>query len=341
MNIPLCTILLMVLSHASEVTTPASCYAPQVPRGQPIKVMTHNIQLALGEYRRFWKSDEQAMPSKIQVMATLASIEKVILDEQPDILFLQEASRHSVISHYIDQIAAIKERLGADYCMKSEYYWNRAYIPRGQMWGAMDYSLVIFTRYSMSKTRKVDLPREFSLTSWFYPYRFLMETDLLTEDGQTISLLNTHLDAHDQKGLLRLRQMAAVHWHISKLYRQKTPFILAGDFNLIPPDVRKWLPENQKSHFGEKMHMGIFYNDAWLDVVPSLENVTGSDRRQWTTAYDQNRHELDLNLDYLIYSNTSLSLISSRVMQEHKKLSDHVPVTAVFLLKEKESSSEN
>ena len=331
----------MVLSQASEVATPASCQTPPIPIGQPIKVMTYNIQFALGEYRRFWKKDEKAMPSKSQVMTTLAGIEKVILDERPDILFLQEASRHSIISHYIDQIAAIRERLGADYCVKNEYYWNKAYVPSGQMWGAMDYSLVILSRYSMARTRKTDLPNKLSLTSWFAPHRFLMETDLQIENGQTVTLLNTHLAAHDREGSLRLSQATAVHRRLQKLNRQRIPFILAGDFNLIPPGARQWLPENQQSRFGKKMHMGIYYNDARLGVIPSLEDATGSERQKWTTAYDENLYELDLNLDYLVYSNTSISLMNSRVLQEYRYLSDHVPVTAVFQLNEPEDSSEN
>ena len=334
MCFPLIAALLILQLPVLAVIPCESCFAPTLPSGSEIKVMTYNIQLALGEYRRFWQPDEKDMPSKEQVRETLAGILRVIKEEQPDILFLQEASRHSVISHYFDQITAIKAVLEEGYCIRSEYYWNKRYVPDGKMWGPMDYSLVIFSRYLVGQTRVTELPSNSSLPrSWFSPHRILIETDLLMDNRQKLTLLNTHLDAHDRDGSLRLSQAKVVHDRIRELREKQTPFILAGDFNLIPPGSRKYLPANQQERFSELMNMGVFYDEPLTAVIPSLQNATGTLRKLWTTAYDENLHQLDLTIDYLIYSTDSLKLKKTSVLQEHFLLSDHVPITATFQIK--------
>ena len=333
MNFPLMALFLTMVLMPPVSDQPQLCQAKPLPIGHPVKVMTYNIQFSLGKYNQFWKFQPHAMPSESDVEATLEDIKRVIREQKPDILFLQEASRHSVISHYIDQIKSIGRELGEGFCQKSQYYWNNAFVPSPNMLGAMDYSLVIFSRYFIENLKVTDLPEDWTLPkAWFSPKRILLETELLVEDMSKVSLLNTHLSAHDENGELRMSQVMAVAKRIQELQQQKGSFILAGDFNLIPPSVRNMLPQNQQKRFLPSMTMDLFYRNSNLSVIPSLEQVTGLERQKWTTAYDINLYQLDLVLDYLIYS-PSFELVESKVLQKYYHLSDHVPVTATLYIK--------
>ena len=316
MHAPLATFFLASIFMFKPAELPEMCHSKPLPVGKPIKVMTYNIQFALGKYTRFWEYNPHDMPSQKQVEATLQDIRRVIAEQDPDIVFLQEASRYSVISHYIDQISGIREELGEGYCQKSQYYWNNAFVPTPNMFGPMDYSLVIFSRYSIENLNVTYLPEDWTMPrALFSPKRILLETELLVEDMSKVSLLNTHLEAHDKTGELRMAQAQAIAGRLRELQRDKIPFILAGDFNLIPPGVREALPENQKARFSPLMTMDMFYRNPKVSVTPSLQQVNGHERQKWTTAYDENLYKLDLVLDYLIHS-SSFELVESCVLQE-------------------------
>ena len=336
MHAPLLTLFLTSILMTQVVDLPESCRAPPLPVGKPIKIMTYNIQFALGKFTRFWEFKTQEMPPKEKVEIVLQDIRRVIREQKPDILFLQEVSRHSIISHYIDQLSGIRDELGESYCQKSHYYWNNLFVPAPNMLGPMDYSLVAFSRYAIRRQRITYLPENWiTLKAWFSPKRILLETDLLVEDMRRVSLLNTHLEAHDKTGKLRMSQAKAVASRLKELQQKKIPFILAGDFNLIPPGTRDTLPENQQKRYLPSMTMDMFYRSKNTAVIPSLQQVNGHDRQKWFTAYDENLYQLDLVLDYLIYS-SSFELVESQVLQEHYNLSDHVPVTATLYIKESE-----
>ena len=322
------------------VDQPELCQAGPLPAGKPVRVMTYNIQFALGKYTRFWEFRIHEMPSREVVESTLNDMKRVIREQNPDILFLQEASQHSVISHYIDQVAGIREALGEGFCQKNQYYWNNRFVPAPNMLGAMDYSLVIFSRYFIGNLTITHLPESWHLPkAWFSPKRILLETSLLVEDMSTVSLLNTHLEAHDEDGKLRMSQAWTVANRLKELHQENKPFILAGDFNLIPPGVWEALPENQQKRFLPSMNMDLFYRHSNASVIPSLEQIKGSGLQHWTTAYDENLYQLDLVLDYLIYSGPFV-LVESAVLQEYSNLSDHVPVTATFYIREKMQTGE-
>lgn len=330
-------ITLFLASAFTELSAdqPKLCSAKPLPIGKNVKVMTWNIQFALGKYVPFWRGTVEDMPSLAVVKATLRDMKRVIREQDPDIIFLQEASRHSVISHYIDQVAGIAEELGEDFCQKSQYYWNSIFVPATNMMGAMDYSLVIFSRYAIENINVTSLPENWSLPrAWFSPKRILFETNLLVEDMSKVSLLNTHLEAHDKFGTLRMSQAHTVANRLRELHQEKTPFILAGDFNLIPPGIWESLPENQQENFSPSMNMDLFYKQSNARVIPSLEQIKDSGVQSWTTAYDENLYQLDLVLDYLIYSEP-FELVESDVLQKHYNLSDHVPVTATFYIKDR------
>ena len=333
MHAPIVTLFLASVFMIRAVDQPSYCQAKPLPVGQPIKVMTYNIQSSLGKYNRFWEYRPHKMPTQEMVEATFQDIKRVIREQNPDILFLQEASRYSVISHYIDQIQSIRKELGSGYCQKSEFYWNNIFVPTPNMFGPMDFSLVIFSRYLIENLNITYLPEDWTMPrALFSPKRILLETELLVEDMSKVILLNTHLEAHDKTGELRMAQAGAVAKRLQELRQQKIPFILAGDFNLIPPGVWTVLPENQQERFLPSMTMDMFYQIPNTWVIPSLQQVNGRERYKWITAYDENPDRPDLVLDYLIFS-TCFELVESEVRQDYYNLSDHAPVTATLYIK--------
>jgi len=121
------------------VTCPES--APTVQSGQSLKVMTWNVQTMSGKNYVFWNDlpngdgpDERPSPEDITL--TLSEVARVIKDENPDIIFLEEIDNGAARTDYEDQFARLKELLPSDFvCSTSAYYWKAVYVPHPRIHG--------------------------------------------------------------------------------------------------------------------------------------------------------------------------------------------------------------
>ena len=330
-------VLSMSLTEASGQNTEQACQLPEMPEKSPFRVMTYNMQMGLGEYRKFWKSETPPMPSLESVNQTLNQIISMIQKETPDVLILQEVAKDACIAYHIDQIQQLKKAFGNEYCYADTDYWKAPYLYKGQMNGSMGYHLVVLSKYKIIGQRENFLPNGnsafyefFSPQEYFYPQRKLFEVDIAVQGGNSLTILNTHFDAHDEGGKMRKEQIEYVSQRIKTLNEENKPYILGGDFNLLPPGVYRHLPQNQQDSNPRQVNMTDIYSNPDLGVVPPYNKTVPQHYEHWTTAYDENLYQLDLILDYLIYPSKHLQVYSPTVHQHYFKLSDHVPVSATF-----------
>ena len=147
---------------ADKETLPVSCVAPRAPTllpGQALKVMTWNVQYLAGKNYVFWYdipdgSGPDDRPTVEDMAFSLDEVARVIRDEQPDILLLQEVDEGAKPSHYQDQLALLQERLVDLYpCSTQAFDWKADFVPSLPIFGSVGRKLATLSRYQIEHAR--------------------------------------------------------------------------------------------------------------------------------------------------------------------------------------------
>ena len=119
---------------------------------------------------------------------------------------------------------------------------------------------------------------------------------------------------------------------LRELSASNIPWIIGGDFNLLPPGQYEKLQDSQKIYYERETELEVFLNN--YQGVPSLVDLNEPDYKQWFTYFpnDPSISVPDRTIDYIFYSD-GMSLTDSKV-RHHDTLtiSDHLPVIAEFTL---------
>ncbi|MFI8381856.1 endonuclease/exonuclease/phosphatase family protein [Pseudomonas sp. NPDC079086] len=327
---------------AAREAAPVSCQtnAPQLQPGQALKVMTWNIQYLAGKRYVFWYdladgNGPDQRPSAEDLAFTLDEVVRILRDEQPDIVLLQELHNGAKATDYQNQLALLHERLSDLYpCSSQAYYWRAAFVPHPQILGSVGMQLGTLSRFQISRAERLQLPlmpadpvsRQFNLK------RALLVSHLPVRGGGDLVAINTHLDAFAQGNDTMQRQVAMTRSLLDQLQADGTPWVIGGDFNLLPPGQYQRLPENQRSWYSPDSELQQLAER--YPMVPSLEQANGIDQARWYTHYpnDPTVPGPDRTLDYLFHS-PQLTLLDSQVRQHDSLgISDHLPVLARLLL---------
>jgi len=327
--------------HPQDDSEVAVICRPGAPRLQPrqrIKIMTYNVQFFAGKNKVFFfdtpdMSGQDAQPALEDVNSTLEGIAKLIEAEAPDIIFFQEIDDGAKRTYYQDQLALILSKLPEVYgCYTSAFYWKLKFAPHPKLMGSMGLKTAIVSKYQISRAVRRNLPMlpvGFVLQQ-FSGQKLILQAFLPVEGGSQIAVMSTHLDAFTLGSDVMTRQLSELKTQIQALDADKIPWVLGGDFNMLPPGQYQHLIQSHQSYYNPQTELKDFYQE--FNVVPALEAVTGADASRWFTFYgnDPLLSAPDRTLDYLVYSD-QLKLVKSHVRQENaERLSDHFPVVASF-----------
>ena len=84
-------------------------------------------------------------PSKEDIAATLNEVARVIREENPDIILLQEVDDNARRTDYQDQLALLLELIPADYKFHaSAFYWQSPFVPHPKIMGKVGMKLSTF-----------------------------------------------------------------------------------------------------------------------------------------------------------------------------------------------------
>ena len=311
--------------------------APLAKPGQLLKIMTWNIQYLAGKNYVFWYdlddwSGPDVRPSPADLADTLTAAIDIINDEDPDIILLQEIDDGARRTGYVDQLKALLTRLPKAYCCHaSAFYWKAKYVPHQRIMGAVGMKLSTISKYKISKARRhqlAALPQD-PITRQFHLKRAILETRLPQTNGRPLAILNTHLESFGRGTQVMQRQIDQVQSLLSQLSREGIPWVIGGDFNLIPSESayhRLATPEKRSYH--PSTEISAIYQ--LYNGVPSLEQVNGPEYKKWFTHFS-NKPDIkapDRTIDYIFISN-NIQLGRHYVRQKDTDhISDHFPVVA-------------
>lgn len=330
-----------------DMVTPAaldnSSSSPETFVPNMLKVMSFNVQFMAGKNYVFFYDMEggpDTRPTLADVEITLDRVAEIIAAENPDVVMLQEINdEHDSRTHFVNQITALQQRLGelAYPCQASAHYWQAGLVLHPQVLGAVSMKLVTLSRYPLLEARRYQLPLMDNdpLTRRFYFQRALLESWMATASGTPVALLNTHFDAWGEGSGLMQRQVAATQAVLDSLDSRQIPWILGGDFNLLPDDGnRQWQRLSETFGPGYDAETALSVLSARYQGIPSLTDLSGAKPQHWYTYYPNNPAVTgpDRTIDYVFYSDQWRLDRGYVRFWNTLDASDHLPVVGGFSL---------
>ena len=305
---------------------------PTLNAGQPIRVLTYNVQYFAGtNYSFFYDGGPDTVVTTDDVHSTIGRIAKFIGDTDADFVFLQEVDQGAKRSGHTDQIALLQARLKGRYpsCVSS-YYWFSKFVPHPKVWGPVGMKLVILSKYRLGKAHRHKLAstpgkpinRDFNIK------RAFLEVTVPSSEGPDLVLINTHLEAFTEGTNVLELQVNQIRQYLNQLDARSIPWILGGDFNALPPGQYEQLaPADRGSHTDHAELKELYRN---YQGVPTVADATDPSSPCFFTftVRDGGTRRAVRTLDYLFVSS---KLRISDYHIEHRALltqSDHLPLIA-------------
>ncbi|MCF4996446.1 endonuclease/exonuclease/phosphatase family protein [Pseudomonas syringae] len=322
-------------------TLPVSCAAqsPTLVSGQALKVMTWNVQYLAGKRYVFWNDlagGNDEAPTLEDMAFSLDEVARVIRDEKPDVVLLQELDDGAKASDYQNQLKLLQERVADLYpCSVSAFDWKADFVPEPHIYGSVGRQLATLSRYRIEHAERVQLPVASSnfISRQFQPKNALLATTLPLSDSGQLVVINTHLERASQPNDDTLRnQVQAITKVLDKYESQGTPWLIGGDFNLLPLGQYRRLSAEQRTPYTADSPLHLLWDK--YPMIPTNNEASGADRADWLTHYpnDPGLNGPDRTVDYLFYS-LKIKRIEATVRQDDTlRISDHLPVIARFLL---------
>lgn len=332
---------LLAWRPASREAVAAQCRAPapQLQPGQALKVMTWNVQYLAGKRYIFWDdlpdtTGPDDKPSAEDLAYTLDEVVRVIRDEAPDIVLLQEVDDGAAATGEQDQQALIGARLADLYpCSIAAFDWKARFDPNPHVFGSAGRKLVTFSRFQISAGERIALPQRSSipLLGLFAPQPALLQSELPIRGGATLTVINTRLERPNSDDTPQ-RQIDDLELHLSALQRAGQPWLLGGDLGLLPLGQYPYLPDVLRAPYRDNSELNLLA--ARFPMIPAVQESSGAQQADWYTHFpnDPRVNKPDRTLDYLIYS-PRLSRIDAGVRRSDTlRISDHLPLNGRFLL---------
>jgi len=244
--------------------------------------------------------------------------------------------RFSARTCRIDQLHELRRRLPKLSCYATSWYWHVPYVPypSHEHLGKTTMHVSILSKYQLESATRTALPLldEPWYVQLFNVRRCVLDATLRTTSGPAVHLLNTHLSAFS-KGDGTLEKQVAVCIKLLRQLDETAPscggpssWLLAGDFNALPPGQRKLLSESTKKNYPEPTSplTPLFESPHMQSSIP-LPTLVGKNAAEWFTCKDYGQPGPSRTIDHCFCS-SDWSSVKGSVIQTPTWPSDHLPL---------------
>ena len=292
-------------------------------KGTPFTLFNWNIQYAGSrKHNFFYDGGKVVRVPEVDVRETLISIKKEIFKIDPDIVLLQEVDRDSHRTHRIDQLREIISDVSG-LSWTSTPYHQASFIPApfGDPLGRVDLHQAVLTKFEIATSKRIQLSLldEPRWRQMFNLKRAILATSIpIQHQNKHLHVATTHLSAFSfGDGTLDKQVDELLNW--IQALPPNEPWILAGDFNLLPiGDDPKRLEDGEKYYQSTSNPLQKLSQKYKNAITP--ENYT----------YQPFGQKPDRKIDYIFYGGP-ISVVESAVLSSDT--SDHLPIFAKFILK--------
>ena len=330
--LPAALITALTSEYRPDDVEPVEVYGrpgPPLSPKTPFSVLCWNLQFAGSrEHHFFYDGGDVVRVPPEDVERTVAGIAALLDAHRPDLTLLQEIDRDADRTGRRDQL---RRYLRSAHQWASTPYHRAAYVPhppRAPM-GRVDMHLGLLSQRGLLDAERTALPllSEPRLRQMFNLKRAILSAAVPIEGGGILRVANTHLSAFSHGDGTLAKQVAVLKaWMDAQPPDQ--PWILAGDFNLLPPgdDPARLATESN------------LYRDATNPIEALLPEfreafveVFGTALAPAARSYQPFGQQPDRKIDYLFFGGP-LEVCSAEVLASD--LSDHLPLMATFQLKQ-------
>lgn len=151
----------------------------------------------------------------------------------PDFYFFQEVDIKATRSHRVNQFALLQESLdGYASVIALNFHSAFLFYPFHDPHGATKAGIATFSKYQLLEATRYKLPIDESFPNKFFDLdRCIMLHRIEVENGKELVLINVHLSAYDEGGLIRAQQLETLSLLLESEYQKGNYIIVGGDFN--------------------------------------------------------------------------------------------------------------
>lgn len=230
---------------------------PLLSKNSPFKILCYNVQFMAGKDYVFWfdapdGNGPDTSPSLEAVRRTTAEVANIIIDEDPNFVFLQEVDDGAKRTHKEDQLKLLLDKLPATFHNHtSAFYWKSGFVPHPRILGRAGMKLSILSKHRIdsAKRHQLALTPNNLLAKHLGIKRAILEAHIPFKEGGELVLLNTHLEAFSKQSDTLQKQVQQVDTILSNLVVANVPWVIGGDFNLLAPQQYATLPSVQQRYY--------------------------------------------------------------------------------------------
>ncbi|MCB9543589.1 MAG: hypothetical protein R3F65_27835 [bacterium] len=311
-----------------EPPGPENAAGEPLVAGRPFTLVSWNTQFAGGVNEAFfYGGGTRVQVPRDEVEANVRGQAAVIAGIAPDLLLLQELDRASDRTHHIDQLPAFATA-GRFVSVVSTPYHRARFVPKPWLdpMGAVDMHLAVLSKAPMKDAERIalammDEPRFVQAANL---KRAVLTVSIPVEGHpQPLAVAVTHLSAFSMgDGTLDKQVDRLVQWIEARPEGQ--PWILAGDFNLLPPGEDKGrLSAEAAAHYVDAVN-------PIEKMLPKYKEVISDQLAVESRTYVPFGEKVaDRKIDYVFYGGP-IEVLEAKVLAEHYPWSDHLPIMARF-----------
>ena len=301
-----------------------------------LKVMTWNVKFGGGRIDFFFDCHgDRVIMEKEEVEDNMILLAEKIREVNPDILFLQEVDINAKRSAFMNQVQYLLDSTELNFGVYASQ-WKAKYIPSDGI-GRMDSGNAILSKWQLCDAKRIGLPligEQNAIVRYFYLKRNLLHAKLKNSDWE-LNLLNTHASAY-AKDNTKKEQLEIIKQYADSLNSKGFHFILAGDFNALPPNTKQTQNFDDSvcedgdfaadDYSSERDWMKPYY-EAYESAI-CLGEYSNDNIRHCTHTTDKNGF-WNRKTDY-IFTNKSFVSGSGQTIQDWMEASDHAPIVVNF-----------
>lgn len=303
-----------------------------VPVNTPVSLISWNIQFAGSRKHHFFYDGGQAVEvPREDVETTLQQIQDLLKKHSPDIALLQEIDRYSSRTQDIDQVEVLRHYRN-DINWAVTPYHKAPYVPHPvhSHLKRVNLNLGILSRFSLNDATRHQLAllNEPRWRQYFNLKRAILDSSIPIENhskenhSKDLRVAVTHLSAFSNgDGTLNKQVAQLKNWMRNQSPDQ--PWILAGDFNLLPP-------KDDPKRLGEDAALYADAINPILELIPEFKVAFPNSLAPESNTYIPfAANQPDRKIDYIFYGGP-IELHEAIVLTEAMEISDHLPLKITF-----------
>ena len=186
---------------------------------------------------------------KEHVLYAVNGASGVLKSQNADFIFVQEVDTDGDRSYNVNEYDMLTTALGEGYQRNFAVNFHSAFLmyPLNDFHGKNTAGIATYSRYAMTEAVRRSYPVDDGFAKFFDLDRCFAVSRVSVSDGKELVLINSHMSAYDEGGLIRGAQLEMLNEFIAAEYAKGNYVVVGGDFNHELADSLGTFPSEQQT----------------------------------------------------------------------------------------------